>query len=129
MNHSGYSRKPLAEKLGYKPYESIYLLNAPDEFQLYLKTKFIKSVSKPPATWLHGFFMSQSQLEHFLDSISFDDVEKGFWVSWPKKSSAVTSDLTEQTFRDHILPLGWVDTKVAAIDETWSGLKFLRHKN
>jgi hypothetical protein len=68
-------------------------------------------------------------LHIFLDSIDLGDIEKGLWVSWPKKSSGVKTDLTEQAFRDAILPLGWVDTKVVAIDQTWSALKFLRRKN
>ena len=50
------------------------------------------------------------------------------WLSWPKKSSPLYVDLTEQDFRNHILPLGWVDVKVCAVDEDWSGLKFLRRK-
>ena len=51
------------------------------------------------------------------------------WVSWPKKSSPLYIDLTEQDFRDHILPLGWVDVKVCAVDDDWSGLKFLKRKS
>ena len=50
------------------------------------------------------------------------------WVAWPKRSSGVATDLTEQTFRDLLLPTGWVDVKVAAIDDTWSGLKFVLRK-
>jgi len=50
------------------------------------------------------------------------------WVSWPKKSSKLNIDLTEQDLRDAILPTGWVDVKVCAIDEDWSGLKFLKRK-
>ncbi len=48
------------------------------------------------------------------------------WVAWPKRSSGVPTDLTEDGVRDHALPLGWVDTKVCAIDATWSGLKLVR---
>ena len=50
------------------------------------------------------------------------------WVAWPKQSSGMTTDLTEQTFRDLLLPSGWVDVKVCAIDDTWSGLKFVLRK-
>ena len=50
------------------------------------------------------------------------------WMSWPKKSSALFVDLTEQEFRNQILPLGWVDVKVCAVDQDWSGLKFLKRK-
>jgi len=56
-------------------------------------------------------------------------VEGGMiWVSWPKKASPLFRDLTEQDFRDHILPLGWVDVKVCAVDADWSGLKFLKRR-
>jgi hypothetical protein len=50
------------------------------------------------------------------------------WVAWPKKASGVATDLTENVVREIGLPLGWVDVKVCAIDETWSGLKFYRRK-
>jgi hypothetical protein len=126
---SGYSGKPLIDKLGYKPIDTVYVYKAPDNFQEYLKEKHVVGSHGLPALWAHGFFKSQADLHAFLDSIDLDDIEKGLWVSWPKKSAKVKTDLTEQVFRDEILPLGWVDFKVAAIDEIWSGLKFLRRKN
>jgi hypothetical protein len=129
MNQAGYSGKKLIEKLGYRPLDTVYIFEAPLEFKRYLKDESVIATSGLPAHWAHGFFKSQRQLYDFLDSIDLDDIEKGLWVSWPKKSSAIQSDLTEQTFRDTILPLGWVDIKVAAIDEIWSGLKFTRRKN
>jgi hypothetical protein len=51
------------------------------------------------------------------------------WVAWPKRTSGVATDLTEDAFRELLLPSGWVDIKVAAIDETWSGLKFMLRKD
>jgi hypothetical protein len=51
------------------------------------------------------------------------------WVSWPKKSSGVTTDITEDTIRDIALPMGFVDIKVCAVDETWSGLKLMVRKD
>jgi hypothetical protein len=56
------------------------------------------------------------------------DIEKSLWVSWPKKSGGQQTDLGENDIRDIVLPTGWVDVKVAAIDDIWSGLKFLRRK-
>jgi hypothetical protein len=50
------------------------------------------------------------------------------WISWPKKSSPLFVDLTDNGIRDLVLPTGFVDVKVAAIDENWSGLKFLRRR-
>jgi hypothetical protein len=126
---AGYSGVPLLKKLGYQTGQSILLLNSPDWFQNELRRAGIEASRNEPATWAHFFCESQEQLADFLDSVDLDQIEKGFWVSWPKKSSGIKTDVTEQTFRDVILPLGWVDTKVAAIDETWSGLKFLRRKS
>jgi hypothetical protein len=129
MTQAGYSDKKLVDKLGYKPLDTIYVFNTPKEFREYLKSEHVIASHGLPAVWAHGFFKSKSELHTFLDSIDLDDIENGLWVSWPKKSSKVKTDLSEQTFRDEILPLGWVDVKVAAINETWSGLKFLRRKN
>jgi hypothetical protein len=129
VNQAGYSGKGLIEKLGYKPLDTVYIFEAPLEFKRYLKDESVIATAGLPAHWAHGFFISQRQLHDFLDSIDLDDIEKAFWASWPKKASGVSTDLTEQTFRDTILPLGWVDIKVAAVDETWSGLKFTRRKN
>jgi hypothetical protein len=128
MNSSGYSATPLLKKLGYSTGQRILLANSPDWFAEELENAGLSANHTVPATWAHPFVGNQQELADFLDSIDLDQIEKGLWVSWPKKSSGIKTDLTEQTLRDAILPLGWVDTKVAAIDETWSGLKFLRRK-
>lgn len=126
---SGYSEKPLMEKLGYEPAQTVALFEAPDWFIETAKRVGIIPTEQLPTTWAHAFFTSQTELMRWLNNHDLDNIEKGLWVSWPKKSSKVPTDLTEQTFRDVILPLQWVDTKVATIDETWSGLKFLRRKS
>lgn len=126
---TGYSGKPVITKLGYKAGEKVYVLGAPDEFVAHLIEHSITLVDSLPADWVHVFVSHQSELENILKSLDRDQIDKGLWVSWPKKSSKTPSDLTEQKLRDVILPLKWVDTKVAAIDETWSGLKFHRQKN
>jgi hypothetical protein len=128
MSQPGYSDTPLVKKLGYVQGDSVLAVNAPDQFKEILNKLSISTTSSLPAAWAHVFCDTQNELFRFLNYTDLDKIEKGFWISWPKKSSGVITDLTEQTFRDAILPLGWVDTKVAAIDETWSGLKFLRHK-
>ena len=126
---AGYSNQSLVSKLGYLPGHTVVLFNAPDWFKKELETNQILPINALPATWLHGFFTTQAQLSEILNHINLNQIEKGLWVSWPKKSSKVPTYITEQNFRDSILPLGWVDTKVCAIDATWSGLKFLRRKN
>lgn len=124
---AGYSGKSLVDKLGYKLGDSVFVFGTPQNFAEYLSEEGMFPAPLP-ATWAHGFFRAQVEIRIFLDSVDLKKIEKGLWVSWPKKASGVETDITEQTFRDMILPLGWVDTKVAAIDETWSGLKFLRRK-
>lgn len=124
---AGYSGTPLLPKLGYKPGQTIYLKDAPMWFSKLLRAEGIQP-GPLPTDWAHGFFAKRSDLEKFLKKLNLDKVSTGLWVSWPKKASKMPTDLTEQTFRDLILPLGWVDIKVAAIDETWSGLKFTRRK-
>ena len=69
--------------------------------------------------------VAQSTLAALRDQIASDGQ---VWVSWPKKASKVPTDITEDTIREVALPLGFVDTKVCAIDETWSGLKLVIRK-
>lgn len=129
MNNSGYSGKPLIEKLGYKPGETLYGIEVPVALRQYFSENGVSLVQIPTAVWVHGFFLSKDAVQEFANNTTFDTIEKGLWLSWPKRASNVSTDLTEQTFRDILLPMGWVDTKVVAVDQTWSGLKFLRRKN
>ena len=124
-----YSGKPVVEKLGFHPGDSIFVEDTPDWYSEFAELNGLNLEPGLPATHVHVFFNSTDELADFLKSYDLNDIEKSLWVSWPKQSSGVKTDLTEQTFRDYILPLGWVDTKVAAIDDIWSGLKFLRRKN
>lgn len=125
---AGYLAKPLIEKLGYQSRENVWPLHAPAWFQQLLDTSSITTDVKTPADWVHVFCENEQQLAEFCQDFELAGIGKGLWVSWPKKASGVATDLTEQSFRDYILPLGWVDVKVAAIDDTWSGLKFLRRR-
>ena len=127
-NQAGYSGTPLLQKLGYKSGDQVYTIRAPRQFLDYLQDGAIILSPTLPAMWGHIFVTTQSDLQQLLDETDLDKVQTGWWFSWPKKASGVQTDLTEQVFRDFILPKGWVDTKVCAIDETWSGLKFLRRK-
>ena len=122
-----YSGRVLSEKLNYKPGETLLAINALEWFVSAMTDDGIAPTGKLPTDWAHAFCHNQSDLWDFLQT-DLTLIEKGFWVSWPKKSSGVETDLTEQDLRDFILPLGWVDTKVCAVDDTWSGLKFLRRK-
>jgi hypothetical protein len=126
---AGYSGKPLIQKLGYESGANLFVFGLPHNLSEYFHDEGILITPVLPARYGHAFFNWQAELESFLKNTDLNQIEKFFWVSWPKKSSGVDTNLTEQTFRDYILPFGWVDTKVAAIDDTWSGLKFLRRKN
>jgi hypothetical protein len=76
-----------------------------------------------------AFFTASAQVPRRWESLTAAMTPAGgIWVAWPKKTSGVKTDLTEQTFRDLLLPTGWVDNKVCAIDQTWSGLRFVLRK-
>lgn len=126
---AGYSGKPLAEKLGFAAGQSVYVEDTPDWYSDFATENGLDLSPGLPATHAHIFCSSKADLADFLEFNELIEIEKSLWLSWPKKTSALAGDLSEQDLRDAILPLGWVDTKVAAIDDTWSGLKFLRRKS
>ncbi len=127
-----YSGKLLIDKLGYKPGDSVMVLDMPAWQIDDLSSHGIKIRHKLPATWAHAFFADKKSVAAFRQQFDLSQINKALWVSWPKKSvgnmSEIKTDLTEQVIRDNLLPLGWVDIKVAAIDSLWSGLKFTRRK-
>jgi hypothetical protein len=126
---AGYSDTPLLHKLGYEEDDTVWAQNAPRWFLNDLLEAMVLPVEALPATWMHAFLTTSKELAALMERIDLENIEKGFWVSWPKKSSGLQTDINEQSFRDAILPLGWVDVKVCAIDDIWSGLKFVRRKN
>jgi hypothetical protein len=75
------------------------------------------------AAWI--FVVDRRELERRVpEALSRLPPDGTLWISWPKRASGVPSDVTENVLREVVLPTGWVDIKVAAIDETWSGLRF-----
>jgi hypothetical protein len=129
MTTIGYSGKSLIDKLGFNPGDTVLVDDTPTWYSELLANNGVEIEANLPATHAHLFCDSKATLQEFLDSYELNDIVKSLWVSWPKKSSGVKTDVSEQDLRDAILPFGWVDVKVAAIDETWSGLKFLRRKS
>lgn len=125
----GYSAKPLIEKLGFKPGDSVFVEVTPAWYSEFANENGLELEPGLPATHAHLFFASKAEYTTFLKENDLEYIEKSLWLSWPKKSSGKQTDISEQDFRDTILQLGWVDVKVAAIDDTWSGLKFLRRKS
>ena len=78
------------------------------------------------AGFTHLFVQDRARLEKYLNQLRKTVADTGMvWVSWPKKSSGVQSDVTEDVIRAVALPLGFVDVKVCAVNETWSGLKLM----
>ena len=125
---AGYSGTPLWKKLGYKAGVSVYVEGEPSNYISLLTLPADVVVTwlpraKSDMQFVHLFATSASQLKSKLESYRKKIVPGGvIWVSWPKKSSGVTSDITEDTIRDLALPMGLVDVKVCAVDEVWSGL-------
>jgi hypothetical protein len=128
VNDTSYSDAPLAKKLGFAPGTSVFVETTPDWYSDFADSNGLELSPDLPATHAHIFCGTRAELVSFLKENDLEDIEKSLWLSWPKKSSGVATDITEQTLRDLVLPLGWVDVKVVAIDDTWSGLKFLRRK-
>lgn len=127
---AGYSATPLLKKLGIKPGFDVAFVNAPENFvkQLDLPSDVnVRSLSKSQdLDFILVFVKSQRILTTAFAQYSLKIKPNGmFWVSWPKKTSGVQTDVTENIVRDIGLAAGLVDVKVCAIDDVWSGLKFV----
>jgi len=130
---SGYSGTPLARKLGIGPGCRMYLRDAPDNYAALVAPlpEGVRLVSRIGAATdlIHVFATRRAQLERALRaSLSAMRADAVIWVSWPKKSAGIASELTEDTVRELALPLDLVDIKVCAVDATWSGLKLVVRK-
>jgi Protein of unknown function (DUF3052) len=131
----GYSGTPLAKKLGINEGSNVVVrgAGAPEEYQSWLAplpsdVSFQQRLSKS-TNILHLFVDQRAELEKELTQARLKlDSDAIVWVSWPKKSSKVPTDITEDTIRDVALPIGFVDIKVCAVSEIWSGLKLMVRK-
>jgi len=126
----GYSGKPLLNKLGFKPPLNLVAIDAPVEYSSWLGELpsgiQIVTKAKKDVEAAHIFVTKRNVLEQALKTLRKQLQQTGFiWVSWPKKSSKVPTDITEDTIRDVALPLGFVDIKVCAVSDVWSGLKLV----
>lgn len=129
MKASGYSGTPLHKKLGIKAGHRVWFSGAPDGYEEELRKAGNYQQSKQLARdldFVHLFTDGRSvlvkQMPRLRDSLKPNGT---LWISWPKKSSGVRTDLDENIVRDIGLRAGLVDVKVCAVDETWSGLKFV----
>ena len=117
-------------KLGIRVGERVVAINAPDYYEELLEglpeDVSIGSRVGAGARFVHLFVVERDDLAERLSSLRTKLDDAGvLWVSWPKKSSGVATDVTEDTIREVALPLGYVDVKVCAVDDTWSGLKLM----
>ncbi len=127
---AGYSGTPLPKKLGIKEGSRIALVNAPKDFESELgelpnNVEFIKRPTKSLDIILFFVLTERALLRDFAKLAARLTANGMIWTAWPKKSSGVATDLSEQRVREIGLEAGLVDVKICAIDETWSGLKFV----
>lgn len=124
---AGYSGTPLAKKLGIKPGHRLMLLNAPDSLSLDLPDGVsVVRQARGTADVIVSFHTERAAFERRLPKLrACMEPACGLWIAWPKKASKVPTDLTENVVRDTGLANALVDNKVAAIDDTWSGLRLV----
>ncbi len=127
---AGYSATPLLQKLGIKEKAKVRFINEPAHLADLLGplpdgVTLVESRASG-VDYVHCFVTQKPRLVALLPGLMNKMARDGMiWISWPKKSSKVQTDITEDTIREVALPLGLVDVKVCAIDETWSGLKLV----
>ena len=130
---AGYSGTPLAKKLGIKSGSKVHLTDAPKSYRQLLAplpdgVEFVPTVSEA-TDLVHTFAIERAQLGKTLSLVRNRlRADAIVWVSWPKKAARVQTDITEDVVRAVALPLGFVDVKVCAIDDVWSGLKLVIRK-
>ena len=130
---AGYSGTPLARKLSLKDGMRVWWDGVPDSVREEIAAEGLQldllPAPTPPVDAAHIFVVERLDLEAKLAQLLPLLERSGFlWVSWPKKASGVSTDITEDVIRDVALPMGLVDVKVCAVDRTWSGLKLVIRK-
>lgn len=130
---TGYSGTPLAAKLGIKPGMVMRAVHAPKDYRELLAPlpdgARLTTGSRGKADIVHHFSGRKSELAAALRAYRKRlGAEVPVWVSWPKKSAGLSTDITEDTIREVALPLGYVDIKVCAVSDIWSGLKLVVRK-
>ena len=127
---AGYSGTPLPQKLGIKPGLTVVAINPPANYRRLLgqipdSVTFSERL-KSGSSFVHLFTSRRSEMQKKMSILRDKISDNGaIWVSWPKKSSGISTDVTEDVIREIALPFGFVDIKVCAVDETWSGLKLM----
>ncbi len=130
----GYSGKSLGAKLGLRPGLALWTIDPPDGYAALLGPEgeavmISRDGAAAPFGMAHLFARDRAALAAKAEAALAKLAPGGMlWVSWPKKASAMFKDLTEDGVREIVLPTGWVDVKVCAVDADWSGLKFLKRR-
>jgi hypothetical protein len=130
---TGYSRTPLAKKLGITAGRTVVAVGAPRNYRTLLAplpadVRFATAVDAGTDV-VHVFATERRELaDRLARLVSTIRPDAAVWVSWPKKASGVATTLTEDVIREIALPLGFVDVKVCAVDDIWSGLKLVIRK-
>jgi hypothetical protein len=127
---SGYSGTPLPRKLGIKEGARVALVDAPDNFEATLGALpdgvTVRTRARGPVDVIVFFTASRAKLERRIETLrSSLDPAGRLWAAWPKRASGVPTDVTEDVVREIALAHRLVDNKVAALDETWSGLQLV----
>src|SRR5262245_26580336 len=127
---AGYSKRSLVDKLGIKANSRTVILNPPEDYDATLGPlpAGVTRLAKPTSEidFIQAFFKDSKQLDRQFPSLKKALKQTGvLWVSWPKKASKIETDLTDNVVRTIGLNHGLVDVKVCAVDEIWSGLKFM----
>jgi hypothetical protein len=128
---AGYSKTPLLKKLGIKQDFKILLINQPHNLLELLgplpeNTEIVQNAGKGEIDYIHFFIKDQNEFLGKMDELKSKLKKNGLmWVSWPKKASKVPTTVDESLVRKTGLESGLVDVKICAVDEIWSGLKFV----
>jgi hypothetical protein len=127
---AGYSKKSLVDKLGIKEGKKVAILNPPENYSATLgplpKNVVATKILQPRTYFIHFFTKQKRNLESNFPKLKRALAHDGMlWISWPKKASKIATDLDENLVREIGLQHGLVDIKVCAVDEVWSGLKFV----
>jgi hypothetical protein len=128
---AGYSGTPLARKLGIAAGDRLAILGAPDGFAVPDLPPGVEVRHQARGRFgvIVSFHTWRTELaRRFPTLLGVLEVDGGLWIAWPKGSSTVPTDMTEDEVRAVALPTGMVDNKVCAIDETWSGLRVVLRK-
>lgn len=122
---AGYSKTPLPQKLGVTRDSRAVVVNAPGTYEQLIGFP-VQNNLVSNMDFIHFFTKDRKELEEIFEKLKKSITQNGMiWISWPKGKSGVATDLSENIIRDLGLKMGLVDVKVAAVDETWSGVKFV----